>query len=56
MNKTLNIIIAIIIAVLVIVSAVALIRKLTEKSDTDKANFDYTVENIDLNPVYTKNR
>ncbi len=52
MNKNKKIIIGILIAVLVVIS-VFVVYKVIEKSVTNRADFNFTVENIDSNPVNT---
>ena len=52
MNKNKKIIIGILIVVLVVVSAVV-VYKIIEKSVTNRADFNFTVKNIDSNPVNT---
>lgn len=52
MNKNKKIIIGILIAVLVVISAVV-VYKIIEKSVTDRADFNFTVENIYSDPVNT---
>lgn len=54
MNKNKKIIIGILIAVLIVISVVV-VYKVIEKSVTNRADFNFTVENIDSNPVNTVN-
>ncbi len=54
MNKIKKVIIGILIAVLIVIGIVVA-YKIIEKSVTNRADFNFTVENIDSNPVNTVN-
>lgn len=55
MNKNKKIIIGVLIVVLIVVIGVVVAYKLIENSVTNRANFNFKVENISSNPVATEN-